>query len=84
LSLRKFAQEVNVFIAGGGQMSLLVVSGFAQPTRIYQDDWGLSLARANSVANYLRKLGIGIPLLEIGKGRTDVNLPKSRRVDVGM
>jgi outer membrane protein OmpA-like peptidoglycan-associated protein len=84
LSLKKFAQEVKAFIAGGGKMSLLVVSGFAQPTLVYQDDLGLSLARANNVANYLRSLQIEIPLLEIGKGRVGANVPENRRVDVGM
>ena len=65
-------------------MTLLVVSGFARPTLVCQDDLGLSLARANNVAKHLRSLRIGIPLLVIGKGRVGSSLPPSRRVNVGM
>ncbi|MEI7561554.1 MAG: hypothetical protein WCJ43_03820 [Actinomycetes bacterium] len=58
----------------------VTIQGFTQPTAINPDSFGLSKARANSVAKLVKGLGITGKVVAVGKGNEKKNLPTSRYV----
>ena len=82
LSLDSFAREIKGYLATGGKIEFLRITGFAQPTLREIDFMGLSWARANAVASYLTGLKIGVPLVIQGAGQGSSNTSLSRKVDL--
>ena len=61
----------------------ITVTGYAQPTPGSElTDDSLSLNRALGVAKSLSNLGVTNNIVSKGAGRTKVNLPKSRYVEI--
>lgn len=77
--LQEFAKKLTDLEAG----ATITVTGFAQPTPGSElTDDSLSLNRALCVAKSLSNLGVTNNIVSKGAGRTKVNLPKSRYVEI--
>jgi flagellar motor protein MotB len=77
--LRSFAR----LIAGLGSSIKISVTGYAQPTPgSERTDQALSKRRASSVAIALQRFGVNTKVIYAGAGRTLINKPTSRYVEI--
>jgi outer membrane protein OmpA-like peptidoglycan-associated protein len=67
-------------VSASASIKEVTIQGFTQPTAINPDPFGLSKARANSVAKLVKGLGITNKVVAVGKGNEKKNLPTSRYV----
>lgn len=79
------AREFAKSIAELGEKVSVSVIGYAQPTPVGEStDGALSTRRAKHVAQLLRELGVSAVITTKGAGRTKLNIPSSRYVEIAV